>query len=270
MRLTPGPAQVLKNIGYCIYCGLNSVPLQREHIIPFGLGGNLIISKASCNSCAKITGQIEQSCLRTMLGAARIHLGLPTRRPKERPEELPLVVLKTDGTTESRVFPMNDFPSALSLLRLSDPDILIGNPPSPNFENASLWYRYRKEEVGAILGTPSVKGLNIAKIHPGHFGRMLAKIAHSYAYANDGMDDFTPLLPDVILGKYEFPSFFVGGSRQLRSAENYLHQLKLRTMSDVDGKDYRIVLIRLFSLMGAPDYVVVAGERSHEAASGKR
>jgi hypothetical protein len=54
--------------GFCIYCGARgpSVALGQEHIVPKGLGGTLILPDASCRDCEKITGAIEQQCLRRM------------------------------------------------------------------------------------------------------------------------------------------------------------------------------------------------------------
>ena len=44
-------------VGRCIYCGAFSNALTKEHIIPFGLAGNaLVLPKASCQTCAAITG----------------------------------------------------------------------------------------------------------------------------------------------------------------------------------------------------------------------
>src|SRR5689334_22057896 len=67
-------------VGKCIYCGDDKSPLSDEHIIPDGLGGNLILVKASCFSCAKITGNVEQQVLQRTFGAVRAELGI--RSPK--------------------------------------------------------------------------------------------------------------------------------------------------------------------------------------------
>lgn len=77
--------------GMCIYCGAKD-NLSDEHIIPFALGGNLILQKSSCPDCAKITSDFELTCLRTMYGPLRLLYNLPTRRPKKRPKKLLLKV----------------------------------------------------------------------------------------------------------------------------------------------------------------------------------
>jgi hypothetical protein len=95
MPVIPFPLEIVATrrrypaVGRCIYCGAYSNKLQDEHIIPFGLAGNLLVlPKASCRTCASITGKIEHYCLRETLGNFRIKIGAPTRRPKERPKTI--------------------------------------------------------------------------------------------------------------------------------------------------------------------------------------
>src|ERR1700757_3068236 len=75
--------------GKCIYCGCAAI-LAREHIMAHGLGGGMILLKASCARCAEITGRIENTCLHEMFLAYRTHFALPTRRKRERPTTLPV------------------------------------------------------------------------------------------------------------------------------------------------------------------------------------
>src|SRR3546814_3930149 len=86
MKITSPPI-TYPPVGQCIYCGSTKEPLGKEHIIPYGLGGNLVLPKASCKGCEAITGGFEQVCLRTMFGPARLRLNMPTRRRKERPKK---------------------------------------------------------------------------------------------------------------------------------------------------------------------------------------
>lgn len=79
----------LGEVGRCIYCGSKTLPLTDEHIIPLGLKGYWILSKASCKACATITSKFEMDILRSALGEVRFGLDLPTRHPKKRPDKLP-------------------------------------------------------------------------------------------------------------------------------------------------------------------------------------
>src|SRR6266478_5809071 len=81
--------------GLCIYCG-RTEELTDEHVVPFALGGNLILPDASCSECNKITSAFEQRVLRGFMQHARVAGHFPTRRPKERPTTIPIEI-KQDG-----------------------------------------------------------------------------------------------------------------------------------------------------------------------------
>jgi 5-methylcytosine-specific restriction endonuclease McrA len=55
----------------CIYCGRTD-GLTEEHVVPFALGGNLIIPDASCPSCRDMTSAFETKVLRGFMHDARI------------------------------------------------------------------------------------------------------------------------------------------------------------------------------------------------------
>src|SRR5689334_18494616 len=101
------PASVTRYqpVGRCIYCGTGD-DLTDEHVIAFGLKGHLLLPKASCRKCARITGWVEQQCLRHMLGPFRRRLNFPTRKPKERVTHLPLHVVQHDDTVITKTVPV--------------------------------------------------------------------------------------------------------------------------------------------------------------------
>src|SRR4051812_3971355 len=68
-------------LGQCIYCGAVG-ELTREHVVPYGLGANWVIPKATCAECAKITSRFEQSVMRGMLGTMRHQFGFRSRRDR--------------------------------------------------------------------------------------------------------------------------------------------------------------------------------------------
>jgi 5-methylcytosine-specific restriction endonuclease McrA len=57
------------SIGRCIYCRTTDGPLTREHVIPKGLGGHLVLHEATCTPCQKLIGKIETAVLRDSLRA---------------------------------------------------------------------------------------------------------------------------------------------------------------------------------------------------------
>jgi HNH endonuclease len=77
----------------CIYCGTiryrdkDDRKLGEEHVIAEGLGGTLILQNAACEDCERRINAYEQSILKTVLSAPRVHLGIRRKRRK-RGEEM--------------------------------------------------------------------------------------------------------------------------------------------------------------------------------------
>jgi hypothetical protein len=128
-------------VGRCIYCG-STDSLSDEHIIPFALGGDLILPEASCSCCRKITGQFEQTCCRLIMGPTRIRMKIQTRRPKERPDRLNFHVMRNDGTFDLVSEPIKDHPTELMLSAFSKARILLGLPEFQTGEIFSRVWRY--------------------------------------------------------------------------------------------------------------------------------
>jgi hypothetical protein len=97
------------------------------------------------------------------------------------------------------------------------------------------------------------------------FSQMLAKIAHSYAVARFGINGFSPLLLEHILGTGECPWHFVGGRAHDLPATNSLHEIEHEWCS-ANGNIYLLIRVRLFASFGAPDYWVVTGQLSRSNA----
>jgi HNH endonuclease len=89
-------------VGHCVYCG-SKTDLTKEHIIPFGLGGDQTLLDGSCGECAEKTKRFEQDCLRGWFGAFRIKAGFAGRRRKkvDRPDHIPLTRSKECGFTRT-------------------------------------------------------------------------------------------------------------------------------------------------------------------------
>jgi len=193
-----------------------------------------------------------------MLGPFRIRLRLPTRRPKDRPSILPIEFIRTDGLKEHATVPAQDFPGACLGFRWPAPGLLRGQPPVDDFEGELVTRLIEKEVRAHATDGRKVK---VGTINMLLFGRMLAKIAHSYAAANLGIAGFKPLLPDLILGKSMAAPWLVGGdaSGPVPDTEPYLHHVYLQNCLTA-GIEYVLVAIRLFCFVGMPRYHVVVGE----------
>lgn len=263
------PKRVYPPIGRCIYCGDTSTPLSREHIIPLGLGGNVILPEASCERCRTITGAFEQTALRSMFGPLRIRLGLPTRRPKERPLELPVSVIRQDESFDTIPIAASKIPRSLVTARFDLPGILTGRDPAPGFPNAQVISLSSHSDARKIMAVNQLCGIHLGQLNIKAFWKLLAKMAHGQAVAARGIDGFEPFLPELILSDYPTPSHFIGGDTEIpERAPKSLHQMQLREV-ETQGQQYLLVTIRLFALMGTPVHHVIAGRPKGGAEYGR-
>ena len=152
----------------CIYCGATTSPLGKEHIIPYGLGGSMILPRASCNrrndanstvidktddrprpveqKCTEITGQFEDVCLRTNFQDYRVHNNMPTCNPDQRPISLK-VRIKKGISVEEKVLPISEHPYTLNLpVFHSLPGILLGHEPTKTISVDSIFRAYNRDE----------------------------------------------------------------------------------------------------------------------------
>lgn len=92
-------------VGKCIYCGSTN-NLTDEHIVPFGLGGNLELPKSSCKECARITSKFELAVLRGSMRPARIYREIQSRNNhSDAPTNFP-VVIESGGITRTIQVPL--------------------------------------------------------------------------------------------------------------------------------------------------------------------
>jgi hypothetical protein len=264
--------------GRCIYCGDAAAPhtLTREHIIPLALGSHGFLPGASCEQCRETTNKFEAPCIATMFTPLRYIFDLPSRRKSKWPKSLPLDI-ELDGKVETQQVPIEDLPSIpIPFPVFKMPGILRGLDPSDKWPGS-------REVILAFPNVPEreqrlkrIKGAaEKAKIHVSSsmqvelFARMLAKIAHSYAVAECGLDSFRPFLPPLILGKEQGLSHLIGGAPEgktfnllpsLPGKTHHLHFVQIDGMHNVGALRLFGVLVHLFKDIGAPVYLVVVGE----------
>ena len=115
-------SKIYAPVGRCIYCGSDGGEdgLREEHIIPYSLGGNAKLPKASCRKCEKITSYLDGYLARKVFGHLRIHANTQTRNPKERPTSLSANII-IDGEEEIRDFSVSDHPHFTVLPMLDKP-----------------------------------------------------------------------------------------------------------------------------------------------------
>ena len=259
-------------VGQCIYCcaGRDTKKLTDEHIVPFGLGGNLVLPRASCAKHAKHTSNIEGRALRSAFGPLRVYLGLPTRRPRDRPKTITYTTTRGDQT-EHRELPPSKHPFVLAMWDFQKkPELLLGDR-SDNL--GAAWVDILGPDLFPNDGTKvTSSGVTDSNV----ISQLVAKIAHAYAATEFGHNHFRPLLIDLIFEQEKskiisLTNKLVGGieNRQWPPASTNLHEISLEVRS-INGRDLIVATIRLCAFLGAPVYEIVVGEDPIAEFSAKR
>jgi hypothetical protein len=251
-----GQRRVYDPVGFCIYCAATDCKLTDEHPVPSGLQSEHILPEASCAPCQKIiTEEFEQYVLRTLLGLPRAAFGIKSRRKKPAP--LPSIrVRRPDGRVYRLHFEEGP-PPIIFMPVWPTPYTLQGKPAPDSFAGAN--WAWQPKGTLEQLGADAIIS---ESIEPMKFARFLAKIAHGLAVAKFGTEFFNPWLQEIILGRDERFIHFVGGSLEVRPAESESAILMgfWPYQSSTNGPDLLVAHIRLFPMLGAPDYVVIVGE----------
>jgi hypothetical protein len=202
-------------VGRCIYCRREE-KLSGEHIAPLSRGGAWILPKASCGHCCNETHAFEGKVARGMLKAFRMRYGLPSR--KGHPKTLPIHYAPDGGTTQTEHVAPAEHPAPVVLLKISRAGILLSVPAgiqrSALFKSEVWTYSPDIQERSLAKGWGVIK--NAARYDGLAFCRTLAMIGHGWAVAHHGLDSFTPLALDLILGRTNDVEFIVGGAIEER------------------------------------------------------
>jgi hypothetical protein len=258
------PQRRYQPVGFCIYCESRE-GLTDEHIVPLGLGGRLLLPKASCRSCNEWTSKAERTCLRTMYGPLRLLYGLPSRRSANRPESLPLKVKRTaDSDWEHIDVPQEKYPFLVLFPELGEPGALTGahvnqaaGPAACKFwiRGASPSYEFKSllEKLAKELGVHSV--MPEARSDMAAFCRMLSKIALAYAVAELGYQVAakSQIARFATNGDLAHCRFFIGDVGGQQPSSNSLHELSTRFVPPHPGV---VVRVRLLAKLGTPTYLV--------------
>jgi hypothetical protein len=259
-------------LGQCIYCG-STDDLTDEHVLPYALGGQLVLNQASCKTCATITGKLEQKLLRGHWWPYRKKLGLQTRNPDASKELKRVKITKTDGTIIDAEMPLESFVAAM-VFKLAPPAILSGNEASGE--------PYAKDAFFKLLGAMPKEAMVDGKRYllaphdkikfPVHFDsgeltRFLAKVAHGFAISKEGLSAFSEFyLPEFILGKTDGIQTYVGGYESPIITATLpgggYNRMMIRTRGNLIS-----VCIQLFIDEGDPPpiYEIVVGKKSMQS-----
>jgi hypothetical protein len=262
-------------VGQCIYCGSRS-NLGDEHIIPYSLGGGMILPDASCYECGKVTSYINGYAARHLFDEARAALNIRTRHRSHRATKRRLLV--TIAEKQQYVdLPINDYPNTIALPNWAPPNFLTGAPEIADWPLEMVsWTQWIPQETLDRLEIQHYR-ISTRSIKTKMLIRLLAQIAHADATAMIGHGSFIPFLSGVILDEhYDYPRRFVGCLPfAFAPFPQPVHQTKGQIYRR-NGVDYYVVTIRLFPEMGHPHergtpvYVAVVGQMKTSRFPGVR
>jgi hypothetical protein len=254
---------------FCIYCGRkeDGLALTREHIIPIGLGGGLVFLKASCDDCRNITREIETTCLRKMLLPYRLYAGM-VRHADDLPKHVPLMF--SAGPQRAGIpIPLFDHPTILVMPHfLEPPGLLIGKAPDTrlNLLYQIIGDRQLHDTMQKVIADKTIVSLHF---DISAFMKMLAKIAHSFAVAEVGLENFDPMLMDLLFGRnLALASNLIGlSTNPMPIPENLRHQIAWGALPW--ARQWVVgVRIRLFAAHSTTQaYTVVAGVLNPDAVT---
>ena len=245
--------------GKCIYCD-NSDDLSDEHIIPFGLGGTLVLPDASCPDCAKHTTRFERAVLRGELWPVRVHRAMQSRRKhRSAPQTYKLDIVR-GGAEETVELPLDEYPILVPFLDFSPARLAVGADSKRGIDVAgvvTVAFGPDPAKVLRKLGATTIRPR--VTTHPVPFAQMLAKIGYSMAAATGALQLLSGPSPirDVILGINPCVGDYIGTlTYPLSTHSGQLHRVVVLP----DSKTGHLVAdIQLFSDSNAPRYGVLLG-----------
>ena len=248
-------------LGRCIYCDATDYRAKRdrklgeEHIIPEGIGGNLVLGQAACEACEEAISSFEPTILKTVLYAPRVHLGI-RRKKRKRGEETIKVQGKANGKDVEIYLPLKKSPAILFFIQLGPPGILVGRPKNIADVRAA-WFIHLN--ASTMLAPQGFQSFASPILDTFKFSQFLAKIAHGFAVDAFG-NAFAPMLRELILNQQPTDQRYdvIGGIVEPQPASDNLHELAAEWRV-ANGTTYAVVRIRLFANLGAPAYLVAVG-----------
>lgn len=245
--------------GYCIYCGSTN-DLRREHVIPFGLDGNLVLPSATCGECANKTGEVERLVLRLYMQDVRIFRGMRSRKGHANASStLPLKITR-NGVQETVELPRSEYPFLLSLPIFAPPRNWTGEAGAGISLRGThtISFGISPKAVLDRLGGSSVS-IDAPKLQPVAFARMLAKIGFAFAASEGKLNQLDPqdtVVPSI-LGHVDDIGRWVGTLEgPTRVYPKLVHRLQLY---DEKPTGFLVAEIQLFSDSQTPTYGVLLG-----------
>lgn len=243
--------------GKCIYCGMKN-PSTDEHIIPFGLSGDMILKNASCTSCAKITSKIEQDILRGPFLGVRLFRRLKSRNGHKKTKIQVLVRMLKNDFWQDVLLAVEDAPNIIPFPNFMPPRIITGATESEQHLIGKYDILFGKSplEVCKEQGASSIEVKS--SINLNSFSRFIAKIGYSYGCALGVMKDLEnpQEIVEAIFRTDNSIEKWVGGCSGPTTTPGHLYHLNLHY--DFERR-IAAVEVQIFADSETPSYLVVLG-----------
>lgn len=253
------PIQKFEPVNRCIYCRSVEAGLTDEHVVPFALGGNYVLPKASCPTCSRITAQFEGVTCRTTLGNLRMRYGFPTRRKRDRPEFIEIGIQNEDGSIGRRKVPVHEYPVGAFIPYFGRAGFFLGAPPNLNVLQTTL-KNHPTDELEVFTQKYKWDGRVSVRWMPDEYALTVIKIAYCYAIAALGINGFEPIAASYIAQREKNFSYIFGqvGENPPVSGPSSIWTVSFRFEQRPNG----VILTAFVSLlpgMGTPIYEVIVG-----------
>lgn len=252
--------KIYEPVGQCIYCG-SKENLQDEHIIAFGLHGNMILPKSSCKECAGITSFLERKILRGPLLPVRAAAKFKTRRPRNRPSTFPMKVIQ-QGQEHLRNVPIEDHLTLLVLPLLPPPAYADERPYTMGIEIIGRETILFGDEPAEIMRRFNAEGLSVSMNYQYvEFVRMIGKIAYAFTVAQFGLSAIAePYVLPAIMGQRDDIGKWVGSSDFVYEAEKQgaIHTI-VTNFLEWQGEKLLVANVKLFANAHPHGYNVIVG-----------
>jgi hypothetical protein len=262
-KLPRAPTHNYPAANICIYCGTRERSLTDEHIVPYGLNGNLVLPKSSCSACAKITSATELKVLRGFLNAGRRKIGIKSRHKRAQKLSTPVKYIIGDEYHDGESSFIDGIQS-IHLPIFSTPLALGGTSKNGYLDSIDIAGFDTMQFDGTIptINGQKPNGIRIhTRVHIWNFIRMIAKIAHSYHVAIKGSFPLneSPIVK-VALNKSNNVKPWIGCLEQYPLSKPESTALHLLDLNEIEGEDNQtctVVRIKLLSPTSGPTYTAI-------------
>jgi hypothetical protein len=259
IRVVKGETKVVSTVGKCIYCN-STRNLSDEHIIPYGLGGNIVLAKASCSQCAQMTSKFEMDIQRELFISLRSAIKLPSRKRILPSHFEAKVKFKSKSEEETASIPANYVPMFFPLYK-----------PPAFFDGRPVIKGVQIDGIHTLLVDPIgtekyLKDKGVERITYGglsykgqSFERLIAKVAYGHSVYHYGLEAIKDkiILP-LIMGQDVEYNKYVGVLGPIKVNASSLHT----TESVVRDDGLIIGYVQLFCNFCSPTYIVIVGRKA--------